>query len=258
MSISDPGAVMAGRVRFLPKGIDLTAYKTLLNNPDVWQKYLNSIWIVVIGTSINIIVTMMAAYPLSRKEFRIGKYFMLAITITMFFSGGLIPFYLQVRTLGLFNSRWSLILPVATSAWYIIIARSYLQTIPDSIIESARIDGAKEFKILLKLILPMSMPIVAVIGLFAAVSFWNSWFNAMLFISNKKLHPIQYYLVQILVQNKAEGVMMDNLSVQNAGGTYREMLKYAIIILTIVPIMCVYPFAQKYFIKGMLIGSIKE
>lgn len=256
MSVSIPAAVNSGKVFLFPVGFDLGAYKIMFSNKTIWLMYLNSIWVVVFGTIINLFTTLSCAYVLSRKEFSLKRIVNIFITVTMFFSGGLIPFYIQVQSLGLINSRWALVLPVAANAWYIIIARTYFMTLPDSIEESARIDGCNNFKILLSIILPISMPIIAVIVLYSAVYHWNAYFNAMLFVTNPKKQPIQLYLARVIISNQMSAIMQ-GMADNKEKESYIQHLKYAIIIITILPIMCVYPFLQKYFVKGLLLGSVK-
>lgn len=257
MSISDPEHVLRQDIFLLPKGLSLGAYKLVFENPDVWRSYYNTVWYTVVGTSINIFMTVIAAYPLSRRNLFGRNFFMFFITFTMFFSGGLIPSFLLVRSLGLYNTRWAMVIPGAVSAWYIIITRTYFQSsIPDSLIEAAKIDGCNDISILFRIVLPLSAPIIAVLALFYAVGHWNSFFNALIYLPDKNLQPLQIYLVRVLIQASPEllGQMQDEF----ARSAYFIQLKYAVIIVTILPIICVYPFLQKYFVKGVMIGAIKE
>lgn len=259
MSISDPKAVLAQEIWLFPKGFSLRAYGMVFENPGVGQAYYNTLWYTIVGTAINVLMTVIGAYPLSRKEFFARGFFMIFIAITMFFSGGLVPLFILINKLGIYNTRWAMVLPGAVSAWNLIIARVYFQTaIPDSLPESAKIDGCNDIGILFKIVLPLSMPIIAVIGLFCAVGFWNSYFPALLYLPDVKLQPITVLLQRILIQNdtaRTIGVMSEG---QVARLMYGMQLKYAIIIVTILPIICVYPFLQKYFVKGVMIGAIKE
>lgn len=259
MSVSKPAAVISGEVRVLPVGFNLEAYKMIIRNHEIWNKLGNTVWIVVIGTVLSIIAAIIAAYPLSRKELQLRRFFMIVIIFTMFFSGGMIPNYLLIKSMGLLNSRWSLVLPSVASAWYIIIARTYFKTIPESLIESAKIDGCRHFSILFKIMVPLSLPIIAVIALYSAVGYWNAYFNAMIYITKSELQPLQLYLVKILVTNDTNRLMKD-IQMLSAGQqlSYKEQLKYAIIMFTILPIIGFYPLLQKYFVKGVLVGSIKE
>lgn len=255
-SISDPAAVNAGKVLITPVGFTLKAYTIILSSSELWLRYYNTLWYVVVGTFINVVTTVIAAYPLSRKSFSMRNKIMFMFTFTMFFSGGMVPSFILINHLGLMNTRWAIVIPSAASAWYIIIARTYILSIPESLIESAKIDGAKEVQVLLKIILPLCKPIMAVIVLWACISYWNTYFQALLFLNDQKLHPIQLYLAKVLLsqQNKMLG---ESSGLIREKSIYINLLKYAVIIVTIFPILCVYPFLQKYFIKGIMIGSIK-
>jgi len=207
----------------------------------------------LIGTALNLTLTTFAAYALSRKAFLLKKAIMMGIVFTMFFSGGLIPSYLIVKGLGLYNSRFALILPGAMSAWNMIIMRTSFMGLPDSLEESAKIDGAHDFTILFRIVLPLSKAVVAVMILFYAVGHWNAWFNAMIYLKDRGKYPLQLILREILVMNSTE-VM---LSGDNFGSSMDIIIRYASIIVASVPILCVYPFLQKYFVKGVMIGAVK-
>lgn len=255
-SISDPYAVAKRQIVLLPKGFSLESYKMVLDNPEIYRYYYNTIWYVVVGTSINLIMTLIAAYPLSREKFFLRDHIMMFISFTMFFSGGLIPTFLLVRGLGLYNTRWAIVLPTAVSVWNVIITRTYMQSnIPDSLWESATIDGANDLVILCKITLPLSKPILAVILLFSAVSHWNSYFPALIYLADKDLHPMQLFLRRILL------IVSEDLVASAQGTSERsaigEQIRYTVIMVTIIPIICVYPFLQKYFVKGVMIGAIK-
>jgi putative aldouronate transport system permease protein len=256
MSISDPKAVVTGTVWLLPKGFSLQSYARVFENPDVWTAYSNTIFYTVAGTALNVCATIMAAYPLSRRTFFLRNWIMVMITITMFFSGGMIPSFLLIKELGLYNTRWALLLPGLTTAFFIIITRTFLQSIPESLTESAKIDGANDIGILVRIILPLSKPIIAVLSLFYAVGHWNSYVAAMIYLPDPKLQPMSLYLMKILVQN--DDSMMEGMVDQMDRALFSVQLKYAIIIVSILPILLVYPFLQKYFVKGVMIGSLKE
>lgn len=259
MSVSNPAAVISGQVKVFPVGFNLEAYKIIVGNREMWQKLGNTIWIVAVGTLLSIFATVLAAYPLSRKEFPLRRFFMIMITLTMFFSGGMIPNYLLIKSLGLMNTGWSLVLPAAASAWFIIIAKTYFKTIPESLIESAKIDGYSHFGILFKIMIPLSLPIIAVVVLYSAVGHWNSYFNAMIYITKSERQPLQLYLMKVLVSNDTNRMLREAQELSMGQRlSYKEQLKYAIIMFTILPIIGFYPFLQKYFVKGVLIGSIKE
>lgn len=254
MSLSDPEHVIKRDVFLLPKGFTLSAYKTLLANPYVWTSYYNTIWYTVIGTAVNVVMTVCAAYPLSRRNFVLRRFVSMMITVTMFIGGGMIPFFIIVSDLGLYNSRWAMIIPFAASAWNIIVARTFYETISESLAESAKIDGANDITVLIRIMIPLSTPILAVIALFSAVGYWNTYFWAMVLLPDASLQPLQIYLYKILIQLRQDLVGMQiglNRAIQV------EQLKYAGIMITVLPILFVYPFLQKYFVKGIMIGSIK-
>lgn len=255
MSISNPTNVIQQSIVLLPKGFSLKSYELILKNSEVWRAYGNTIWIAFVGTIINVFLTIVTAYPLSRRGFVLKKFFMVFIVITMFFGGGMIPTFLLIKNLHLYNTRWAIILPAAISTWYVIITMTYIRSsISDAIQESARIEGCNDIQILFRIIFPLSLPIMAVVGLYNAVGFWNTYFSALLYLPSPELQPLQLFLMKVLVQNKS---MTGNL-----GGytqvLYAAQLKYSVIIVSILPIICVYPFLQKYFIKGVMIGAIKE
>lgn len=259
-SFSDPKLLMQHQgVLLSPLGFTLKGYSLVLSNPNISIGYLNTIFYVVVGTLISMILTCFGAYALSRKGVLLSKYILILITITMFFGGGLIPFYLLVKNLGLLDSRWAVILPSAMSAWNLIIMRTAFKEIPASFEESARIDGANDFTILFRIILPLSKPIIAVMVLFYGVGIWNSWFNAAIFIHTPSKYPIQLVLREILIQNDKGSMLQvqSGISAQSEN-MYRQLIQYTTIVIATVPILCAYPFLQKYFVKGIMIGSLKE
>jgi putative aldouronate transport system permease protein len=255
-SVSDSNEVLAHRGLLLkPLGLNFAAYKMVFKNPMIVKGYMNTIITVICGVSLNILMTSLAAYVLSRKNVLWRSSLMFFIVFTMFFSGGLIPFYFTVKSLHIDDSYLALILPVAINTFNLIIMRTSFEAIPDSLEESAKLDGANHFIILFRIILPLSLPIVAVMVLYYSVAHWNAWFNAMIFIQNRDLYPLQLVLREILIQNDtsvmAAGVGMAD---QEAIG---ESIKYAVIVVATLPILCVYPFLQKYFVKGALVGAVK-
>lgn len=260
-SLSDPYKLMQHKGLLLkPLGFTLNGYFLVFKNPSITKGFLNTLIYVVVGTSLNLLLTSMSAYVLSRKDLFFGKPLMLMVTVTMFFSGGLIPFYLQVQRLGLGDTRWAIILPSAISVWNLIVMKTSFNSIPDSLIESAKIDGANDFTILFKIVIPVSKATLAVIALFCAVGQWNSWFNAMLFLRDRSKYPLQLILREILISNDTREMMK---MPQGAGqfikaDAYKTLIKYSTVIVSTIPILCVYPFLQKYFVKGVMIGSIKE
>lgn len=260
-SLSDPYELMKHRGLLLkPMGFTLNGYSLVFSNPSIMKGFLNTMFYVVAGTGINLLLTCMSAYVLSRKDLLLGKPLMLMVTIPMFFSGGLIPFYLQVQRLGLINTRWAIILPSALSVWNLIVMRTAFKSIPESLIESAKIDGANDFTVLFKIVIPVSKATLAVIGLFYAVSQWNSWFNAMIFLRDRSKYPLQLILREILISNETREMMnMPKGAAQFIkADAYKTLIKYSTVIVSTIPILCVYPFLQKYFVKGVMIGSVKE
>ncbi|MFD0961734.1 carbohydrate ABC transporter permease [Paenibacillus chungangensis] len=242
-----------------PIGFTTEAYSMVFRNPNIASGFQNTFFIVAVGTLVNLVITCLGAYVLSRKGVPWTKPIMLAIVFTMFFSGGLIPTYLLVNNwLGLGDSLAALIIPGAISTWNLIILRTSFGGIPESLIESARIDGAQDFTILLRIVIPLSMPVIAVMILFYSVGHWNSWFGAMIYLRDRSLFPLQLILREILIQNSTQ-FMASDASAAAAGDVEAigESIKYATIMIATLPILVVYPFLQKYFVKGVMIGSIK-
>ncbi|WP_284644541.1 carbohydrate ABC transporter permease [Paenibacillus silviterrae] len=255
-SISNPTELMSHKgMIWLPQGLSLQAYSMVFDNPMILKGYANTIFIVVVGLVFNLTLTAFGAYALSRKGLYYRKQLTLFIVFTMFFSGGLIPFYLTVKGLGLTNTIWALIIPQAINTFNLIIMRTSFQSIPDSLEESARIDGANDFTILFRIIIPISLPILAVMILYYGVSHWNSWFSAMIFLRDRELFPLQLILREILISGETAGMVTG----AEAGDMVMlaETLKYATIMIATLPILFVYPFLQKYFVKGALVGAIK-
>ena len=255
-SVSDSNLLLAHRGLLLkPIGFNLEAYKMVFKNPMIVRGYFNTIFVVVVGVIVNIIMTSLAAYVLSRKDVLWKNSMMFFIVFTMFFSGGLIPFYFTVKSLHIDNTYLALILPVAINTFNLIIMRTSFAAIPDSLEESAKLDGASHFTILFRIILPLSLPIVAVMVLYYSVAHWNAWFNAMIFIQDRNLYPLQLVLREILIQNDTASMSTGvGAGDQEAIG---ESIKYAVIVVATLPILCVYPFLQKYFTKGALVGAVK-
>jgi putative aldouronate transport system permease protein len=259
-SLSSPKEVWLGNVILWPKEFTLTAYNAILEYKTIWIGYRNTIFYTVVGTILNIILTICAAYPLSRKDFVPRNFFMFMFMLTMYFSGGLIPTYMVVSKLNLINTPWAMIIPGAVSIYNVIITRTYfINSIPSSLQEAAELDGANSFKFLVKIVLPLSKPIIAVIALYYAVGHWNDFFSALIYINDKDLMPLQSFLRDLLMTNK---MSLSNLQGLDAAQTEARMqlaqtLKYSAIIVSTVPVLCIYPFIQKYFVKGIMIGSVK-
>ena len=238
-----------------PLGFTLDAYKLMAKNPMILRGYGNTLFILALGLVFNMTLTCMGAYVMSRTNVLFGKAITMMIIFTMYFSGGLIPFYLTVKQLGMENSLLALIVPSAINTFNLIIMRTSFAAIPSSLEESARLDGAGHITILVRIIVPLSKATMAVIALYYAVAHWNSWFNAMIFLTDRKLFPLQLILREILIQNDTSSMtQMVNIGESSFIG---ETIKYAVIIVSVVPILCVYPFVQKYFVKGVMIGAVK-
>jgi putative aldouronate transport system permease protein len=255
MSISSPEHVLKRDVFMWPRGFSLAGYKLVFQNDTIWRSYYNTIWYTLVGTIINVIMTVLAAYPLSRDNFILRRPLSILITITMFIGGGMIPFFIIVSNLGLYNTRLSMILPFAVSAWNIIIARTFYSQISESLAEAARIDGANDFQILVRIMLPLSKAILAVLALFYAVGYWNNYFWALVLLKDPALQPLQIYLYKILIQLREDAMGGMQIGISRAVAT--EQLKYAAIIVSVLPILAIYPLLQKHFVKGVMIGAVK-
>ncbi|MEC0372287.1 carbohydrate ABC transporter permease [Paenibacillus chibensis] len=255
-SFSDPAKVLSGEVWLLPKNITFEAYTNILHNGKIWTGYTNTIIYTVVGTVVNIVMTVLAAYPLSRPDLPGRKVLMVLITLTMFFGGGLIPSYLLVKNLGLLDTMWALIIPGAIATYNLIVMRTYFQTsIPWELQEAAHIDGCSNWRLLLNIILPLSKPILAVMVLFYAVGHWNSYFNSLIYIRNEAKYPLQLVLREILLISQSDAVDA-NVGLENKV-LLAESIKYAVIMISSLPILIMYPFVQRHFVKGVMIGSIK-
>lgn len=260
-SISDPLAVSSGKMWLFPIDITFDGYKRILEDGSIWLGYRNTIYYTTVGTLIHLFILLPCAYSLSRKELGGRKVILWFILFTMMFSGGLIPTYLVVKNLGMLDSIWALVIPGVVGAWSILVARAFFQqSIPDQLIEAAKIDGANEFYIFLRIVIPLSMPIIAVMALFHAVNLWNQYFNALIYLSDRDKYPLQLILREILVVNQMQlgegsGEQTESLVQQvRTGG----LIKYAVIIVSSLPLLIAYPFLQRFFVQGVLIGSIKE
>lgn len=259
-SVSDPNEIWNGNVLLIPKGFTMVAYEALADYSMIWTGYRNTIIYTVVGTLVNLVMTVCAAYPLSRKDFMPRNFFMVMFMITMYFGGGLIPTYLVVSNLNLINTPWAMIIPGACSIYNVIIMRTYfINSIPHSLQEAAELDGANAFQFLMKVVLPLSKPIIAVVALYYAVGHWNDFYTALLYINDQDLLPLQSFLRDILMSNKMSLNNMQGLDASAAEAKMQlsQTLKYSVIIISTVPVLCVYPFIQKYFVKGIMIGSVK-
>lgn len=257
-SFSSPSAVANGKVFLLPVEPTLMGYEAVFQNKRIGTGFLNSFIYLIVGTAVNLAMTMMAAYPLSRREFYGRKTITAIFVFTMYFSGGLVPSFMLVNKLGLLDTRLAMILPVAMSVWNVIIARTYLQsTIPDALFEAATIDGCGEIRFFFKMVLPLSAPIIAVLALYYGVGHWNSYFNAMIYLKSPDLYPLQIILRDILLLGNIDPTMITDAAAMEKMQGLSNLLKYAVIVVASVPMMCIYPFVQKHFVKGVMIGSLK-
>lgn len=260
LSISDPVEAATMNVYFWPKGLYLDSYMMLFNNPAMWRAYMYTFIYVISGTFLMLITSVMGAYPLLEMNLFGRKILVFFLIIPMYFSGGMIPSFLLITKLGLYNTIWAMILPGAVGIWNIILTRTFFASIPSTLKESAFIDGANHFKILFQIYLPLSKPILAVISIYTVVGIWNSWFNAMVYLPNVKLQPLQMYLRRVLVE---QSVDLTKLPASAQAEAFRKkmsslQLRYSMIMFTTLPVIFIYPFFQKYFIKGAMLGSLKE
>jgi len=258
-SISDPVEVLSSRGFYLlPKGtLNFKGYQLVIENPNISSGFLNTIWYVVVGTVLCMLVTILGAYVLSRKGPYWNKPIMFMIVFTMYFHGGMIPFFIMVRDMKLLDNRWAIVLPVMVNTWNLIIMRTAFSGVPDSLVESARIDGASEIRTIWQIVVPCAQATVSVIALFYAVGFWNMWFNPSIFLMDKKLWPVQLVLRDILIRNDTNSMTQVSVIGQTTQEAYRTLVKYCTIIVATVPILVIYPFVQKYFVSGIMIGSLK-
>lgn len=255
MSFSSNGAIMAGKVSLFPIGFNLTAYKSVFLHAAMVKSLFFTIFMVALFTLIAMFMTVIAAYPLTKPKLKGRNFFLLLIVLTMFFSGGIIPDYLLMRSLNLLDTLWVLVLPGAISAFYLIIMKTFFSSIPVELEESARMDGASHFRILISIILPLSLPALATLSLFYAVGRWNGFQDALIYITSQDLYPIQLKLYALVISGQANDLAI--LEAQNAGAPVPQSLKAASIMFGTIPILLVYPFIQRYFISGVMIGAVK-
>lgn len=263
-SVSDPTAVNSGEMWLFPKGFTLEGFKVVFEHEQIWTGYMNTIFYTVLGVSINLSITLPAAYALSRKNLPGRNLIMMLFVFTMFFSGGLVPTYLLVKNLGMIDTVWSLVLPNAAAIWNIIVCRTFYQvTIPKELEEAAIIDGCSTTKLFLKVVTPLSLPIIAVMALFYGVGHWNEYFSALIYLNDQSKYPLQMVLREILViqeistQTTDPAALARDAEVMNQKMDTAAIMKYAVIIVSTLPMLIVYPFLQRYFVKGVMIGSLK-
>ena len=257
-SFSSGDAVQAGKVVLWPVDLSIEGYKTVFNTSDVWIGFRNSLFYTIVGTSINIVMTVITAYSLARPDVTGRNGIMLLFTLTMFFNGGMIPTYMVIRSLGMLDTIWCLIIPGAICAYNLIVARTFIQnTIPLELLEAAKIDGCSYIKYMLKVVIPLSKAVIAVLVLFYGVGHWNSYFNAMIYLHTPDLYPLTLFLREILLMEQIDPSTISDPELQAQMAKAAGVIKYALIVVSMVPVMLIYPFIQKYFVKGVMIGSIK-
>jgi putative aldouronate transport system permease protein len=259
LSISLSTATEASRQGFhlFPREISLASYKMVLTNPDIVRGYVNTLVRTVLGTALTVVACCVAAYPLARKEMPHRALMTFLIVFTMLFSGGMVPGYLLIKKLGLVNTVWALVLPGMLGAFNIVIIKNFFQSLPESLAESARMDGASEWTVLFRIYMPLSKPVLATVALWSAVGHWNAWFDALLYITDDRKQVLQTFLQRIVIESSTQ-LMELGVTDTSVVQFTTETIKAATIIVTILPIICVYPFVQKYFVKGILLGGVKE
>ncbi len=256
-SFSSAEAISAGKVLFWPVGFSVEGYKMILQTSAIWKSFLMSLFYMIAGTFISLVLTMLMAYPLTRKDFKANSFITVLMIITMFFSGGMIPTYLVINKLGMLDTIWAMLLPGAISAYNVILVRTYISsTIPRDLYESASLDGCSDFRYLWSIVIPLSKTIIAVMALLYGVGIWNNYFNAMMYITNRDLYPLQLVLRDVLVLNMGVGNPSD-IAEQQEKLMFSYLLKYSTIVVGSLPVMIAYPFVQKYFVKGIMIGALK-
>lgn len=257
-SFSDPQAVISGKVVLWPVNVTLKGYVAVFQNHNILTGFLNSIFYLVVGVALNIVMTMLCAYPLSRKEFKAGGFFSLFFVFTMYFSGGMVPTYILVNNLGLINTRWAMIIPTAMSTYNMIICRTYIvNSIPDELYEASQMDGCTPFKYMMKVILPLSKPIMAVLVLYYGVAKWNDYFNALLYLYKTNLQPLTIVMRDILIMSQVDMTKVTDASAVAKMQGMSELLKYSTMVVASVPVMLLYPLIQKHLVKGVMIGAVK-
>lgn len=256
-SFMDPITLQNKGITFDVSKWTTTAYERVMTNSQIWIGFKNAVFYSIVFTIISVGVTLLAAYPMSRADFKGKGFFNIIFIITMFFGGGLIPTYIVVSNLGLVDSMWAVVLPGAFSVWNMIIARTYYQGIPDELREAASVDGANEITFFFKILLPVCTPVIAVLALWQFVAMWNSYFDAMIYLNDSAKQPLQLVLRSILIQNQPESGMISDMQSTAARAQLAELLKYATIIISSLPLLVMYPFFQKYFDSGIMAGSVK-
>ncbi|MEF9960565.1 MAG: carbohydrate ABC transporter permease [Niameybacter sp.] len=257
-SVANTQSVTTYTPYLLPYVVDWTGYKTIIEDAYFFKSVGVTLFVTIVGTVVNMFLSVIGAYVLSKKHLIGRKVMMWFVLVTMLFNGGLVPTYLVMKDYGMTNNIWSMILPCAISTYYLIIMKNYFMSLPDSLEEAAKIDGANDITILTKVILPISMPFMATFALFYSVERWNEWWNALLYINQKDLQPLQIYLREVLINFNTQLATQAQTMLGGQGKVYMQSVQMATIVVATVPILCVYPFVQKHFVKGVMVGSVKE
>lgn len=257
-SFSSGVAVQSGKVILFPVDLSIEGYRAVFNTSTVWTGFINSLFYTVVGTTINLVMTLTAAYCLSRRDLPGRNGIMLLFTFTMFFSGGMIPSYMMVQSLGILNTRWALLLPGAIGVYNLIVARTFIiNSIPLELLEASQMDGCSDVMYYLKVVIPLSKAIIAVLVLFYGVGHWNAYFNAMIYLHDKSLYPLTLFLREILMASQIDPSTVQDPELQARLAEMAGAIKYSLIVVSMVPVLLIYPFVQKYFVKGVMIGSVK-
>lgn len=257
-SFSSGVAVQSGKVILFPVDLSIEGYRAVFNTSTVWTGFINSLFYTVVGTTINLVMTLTAAYCLSRRDLPGCNGIMLLFTFTMFFSGGMIPSYMMVQSLGILNTRWALLLPGAIGVYNLIVARTFIiNSIPLELLEASQMDGCSDVMYYLKVVIPLSKAIIAVLVLFYGVGHWNAYFNAMIYLHDKSLYPLTLFLREILMASQIDPSTVQDPELQARLAEMAGAIKYSLIVVSMVPVLIIYPFVQKYFVKGVMIGSVK-
>lgn len=257
-SFSSGEAVSSGKVVLWPVGFSLEGYRRVITYDGIWRAYGNTLFYTLGGTLLHVAMVMICAYPMARKGLPHKRFFMLFFSITMMFSGGLIPSYLLIRSLGMLNTVWAMLIPGAFSAYNMVVARTFIQnTLPDSLLEATQIDGCSDTGFFFRFVLPLSKAVIAVLSLQVAIGIWNSYFNAFLYLSDERLYPLQIILRNILILSQISAEELADAEEAQALQGMADLIKYSLIVFSTAPILCAYPFVQKYFVQGVMIGSLK-
>lgn len=257
-SFSSGNAVQSGKVFLLPVEFNLNGYKTVFANTGIWTGFMNSVFYTVVGTLINLVLTMIAAYALARRDLVGGKAIMMFFTFTMFFNGGIITNYMLIVKLGLHNTRWALLIPGAINVYNLIIARTFIQNnVPNELLEASQLDGCSDIRYLLSIVLPLSKAVMAVMVLFYGVAHWNTYFNAMIYLNDRELFPLTIILKEILISGQIDPSTVSDPELAEKIAQLSGVIKYALIVVSMIPVLIVYPFIQKYFVQGVTIGAVK-